>query len=326
MTSHNLKTRIDIKAFNALFDKSPDSIITLYIIVYGEKYEYKTKRIREENDGTITDFYWILDKKGLRVFFINITDGVANSDIDLTGKDLLRIATMTALETIYYIRTWFYYMLDITYIEILDVARNSCKDDMQRKYVYNLIAYRIFATQLPLESISIYSNFYNYKRVPLFEQRDIDSLNYFRNMTLGTLKLKLKLYLEKNMKMSTLKKELLSQYIYVLIMLIETDNRMTLYEFFKDFFKLDTCQDYAKILSIVHMFLMEDERYRKLYTKINQYRVKNTDSVYYKIENPVSKYKIDTSDTMDFRPKKLTRSRSSKKHSRKISHRKPRKV
>ena len=64
MTSHNLKTRIDIKAFNALFDKSPDSIITLYIIVYGEKYEYKTKRIREENDGTITDFYWILDKNG----------------------------------------------------------------------------------------------------------------------------------------------------------------------------------------------------------------------------------------------------------------------
>lgn len=325
MTSHDLKTPIDIEAFNALYDKSPDSIVTLYITLNGKKYKYKTKRIRsEKEDGTITDIYWFLDQKGVRVFFINIDNGVVISNINLTGKDLLCIATMTALETFYYIRTWFCYMLGVTHIEILDVAKSSCKDDIPRKYVYNLIAYRIFATQLSLYSISIYSYFYNNKRMPLFEQRDIDSLNYFRNMTLGTLKLKLKLYLEK--KMSTLKKELLSQYIYVLSMLIEEENRITLYEFFKDFFKSDTCQDYAKILSIVDMFLMEDERYRKLYTKINQYRVENTDSVYYKIENPVSKYKIDTSDTMDFRPKKLNRSRSSKKHSRKISRRKPRKV
>lgn len=321
MIRHNLKTPIDIEAFNALYDKSPNSIVILYIIVYGKKYKYKTRRIREEDDGTITDFYWFLDQKGAQVFFINIDKGIVNSDINLIGKDLLCIATMTPLETFYYIRTWFCYMLGVTHIEILDVAKNSCKDDMIRKYVYNLIAYRIFATQLSLDSISIYSYFYNNKRVPLFEQSDIDLLNYFRNMTLGTLKLKLQLYLKE--KMSTLKKEILSQYIDVLSILIEEENRMTLYEFFKDFFKSDTCQDYAKILSIVHMFLMEDkdERYKKLYTKINQYHVENTDSVYYKIKKPVSRYKIDISDKKDFRPKKLSRSGSKKK-----SHRKPRKV
>ena len=39
MTSHDLKTPIDIEAFNTLYDKSPDSIVTLYITVYGKKIQ-----------------------------------------------------------------------------------------------------------------------------------------------------------------------------------------------------------------------------------------------------------------------------------------------
>jgi hypothetical protein len=287
-------------AFNALYDG--DTMVTLYVTLYDTLYDYKTERIKEydiDDGDTIIHLYWFLDKNNVRVFYIGINSkGMAYSDINVVNKDVLCIRPppplkpLTTLETFYYIRTLFCFMLGIKPITITDVAKSVCKDDTNRKHVYNLIAYRIFATSLPLESISIYSYFYNNKRTPVFDQSDSDNLNYFRTMTVETLRTKLRLYLNKN----AVKQDLLTLYTHLLIRMHRIPNATTVYAFFNDFFNSELCQDFAKMLSSVHTFLCTDARYKSFYNNISQYHVDNTDSVYMKItDTPVSRYKGNNS-------------------------------
>ncbi len=304
----------ELDAFNALYDG--DTIVTLYMTLYGTPYEYKTERIKEyDDDDAIINLYWFLDKNNVRVFYIYIEKGIAYSDINLVNKDLLCIRPppplkpLTALETFYYIRTLFCFMLGVKPIAITDVAKSVCKDDTKRKYEYKLIVYRIFATLLPLESLSIYSYFFNKKRTPIFNQRDIDTLNYFRTMTVGTLRTKLRLYLNKN----AVHQDLLTRYTNLLIGMYRIPNRTTLYEFFNNFFDSDVCQDFAKMLSSVHTFLSTDERYISFYNNVSQYHVENTDSVYMKItDTPVSRYTGRNSRRKHIKRRRPSRARSSR--------------
>jgi hypothetical protein len=188
--THNLKKAITLDELNELYTLNQHKL-TLYITVQRQTYEYKTllEPFPESNGFN----YIFLDTNGEEFLGILIQNSVATSMIDLVNKKVKCIGSLTPLETVFYLRTWFCAMIGINDILINDSARSACKDDLpdvkhHNKYKnnYSLKLYRMLATQLPLESISIYTKFF--KNVPVLNQEDRTHLESLRRMTMGQFK------------------------------------------------------------------------------------------------------------------------------------------
>jgi len=79
------------------------------------------------------------------------TRGVDFETVELNGKK-------NKLDTIFYLRTFFYRMLRVKKIYIGDVAHFLCKDAPSKEY--NALMYRIFATHKPLNDVCIYQRYF----------------------------------------------------------------------------------------------------------------------------------------------------------------------
>ena len=79
------------------------------------------------------------------------TRGIDFETIELYGKK-------NKLDTIFYLRTFFYRMLRVKKIYIGDVAHFLCKDAPSKEY--NALMYRIFATDKPLNDVCIYQRYF----------------------------------------------------------------------------------------------------------------------------------------------------------------------
>jgi hypothetical protein len=79
------------------------------------------------------------------------TRGIDFETIEINGKK-------NKLDTIFYLRTFFYRMLRVKKIYISDVAHFLCKDTPPKEY--NALMYRIFATDKPLNDVCIYQRYF----------------------------------------------------------------------------------------------------------------------------------------------------------------------
>lgn len=79
------------------------------------------------------------------------TRGIDFETIEINGKK-------NKLDTIFYLRTFFYRMLRVKKIYISDVAHFLCKDAPSKEY--NALMYRIFATDKPLNDVCIYQRYF----------------------------------------------------------------------------------------------------------------------------------------------------------------------
>ena len=106
-----------------------------------------------EAESKSTTFYDITKSIDLdNNYYLQLAlNGAVN--IKTTGVEFpyIKMREMSALNTIFYIETFFYKMLSIDSFEIVDIAEGIC--NLQK---YKLFVYRIFATNNSLNKLSIY--------------------------------------------------------------------------------------------------------------------------------------------------------------------------
>ena len=292
MTEHDLSVPITLAKLNDLY--TPE--LTLFIHVQGIKYEYNTE-IDIHEDGGID--YLFLDSRGSYFFDIFVKDTIAEIAIDLVHKNVKRIGSLTPLETVFYLSTWFCTMVGINDIKMIDGAHSICKDDTDHKNEYYLKTYRIFATSLPVSSISIYSKFFQHKQVPLLYESDQTYLDLIRQFTIGYIKefsnIQYELIRKNHDTFPTDVKHkreynMFKQKIVTISSLPHLYDHMTIAEFFDTFLQKQNCQEYSVLLSSINQFLLKDEKYQALYKKIMSYKVQVSDSIYYRNVNPQPMY------------------------------------
>ena len=131
--------------FKSLAEKEKKFI--MFITVNSTKYEYECRYNSE------TVFFL---SENMKPFLTLSFEG--NGNIQITGLKFKTIETLTPLDTTFYLRTFFYRMIQIDTINITDVATVSCGD--KDKIEYYALAYRLFATDTPLYDLSIYSKYF----------------------------------------------------------------------------------------------------------------------------------------------------------------------
>ena len=287
MVEHDLKIPITMDDLNELYEQTPE--LTLFITVQGKKYEYTTK-LKRHSFGKMD--YQFFDTNKDKFFSIYVKNGITEVDIDLVHKSVLRIGSLTPLETVFYLSTWFCTMVDITDIKLIDAAHSVCKDDEEHKNEYPLKIYRLLATDLPAPAISIYSKFFQYRKVPILDETDITYVAYIRNTQIKTIKEFLATWIEYNPWKFDPKDEMES----TISSIPEIYDEMKLVDFFNAFLRKQNCQEYSNLLKSVNLFLLfreiddEYKPYKALYDKITCYTVHVSDSIYYHNVNPQSMY------------------------------------
>ena len=182
----------------------------------------------------------------------------------MVNKKVKCISSLTPLETVFYLRTWFCAMIGINDIHLLDIARSGCKDATSDKYedTYSLLLYRMLATPLPLQSISIYTKFFRNVRVPELDKDDMMHLDSLRRMTVAQLRLitihKLDMMYEEIQDLPEDNKHRRSYYLFYnkmipIISLPLLYDELTLFTFFYRFLQKQNCQDYSILLNSIKM-------------------------------------------------------------------------
>ena len=134
--------------FKSLVEKEKKFV--MFITVKSIKYEYEC----EYRPTLETVFFLSENREPFLALYCNGSGGF----IQITGLKFKTIETLTPLDTTFYLRTFFYRMIQIDTINITDVATVSCGD--KDKIEYYALAYRLFATDTPLYDLSIYSKYF----------------------------------------------------------------------------------------------------------------------------------------------------------------------
>lgn len=90
--------------------------------------------------------------------------------IKITGLKFKTIKGLTALDTTFYLRTFFYRMVNIDTFIISDFATVSCRDKDNTEY--KALLYRLFATDTPLYDLSIYYKYFT--KITLDNKKGLD--------------------------------------------------------------------------------------------------------------------------------------------------------
>ena len=230
---------------------------TLSIVVDRIPYNYKIKRL---NNIQVT---FLIEENEFLNFAIN-PDDYAICNITLGEKEkngftciIVDGKKLSPLETTFYIRTYLCHLLGITHTKILDVAHIHNANKLK------LIPYRIFATKIPLENISIYSKFYK-KRIPEFTEEDQKNLRDIRDISLFDL-----------LGICERQIELLKTKIQDPKFLLRKNVNTKLLNCIERIFIL---KDLMGLSDKLHSFY---EKYSKLFEKISRYICLNTESIYY---------------------------------------------
>lgn len=134
-----------LEDFKRLVDKN--FYFIMFIIVNKYKYEYKCKYRLE------TVFFL---SENSTPFLSLCFDG--DGLIQITGLKFKTIESLTPLDTTFYLRTFFYRMIQIETFKIFDNAIVTCKN--KDKTEYRALLYRLFATNKPLYELSIYYKYF----------------------------------------------------------------------------------------------------------------------------------------------------------------------
>ena len=169
--SFDLKSLVNIDMFKTECLKSPNIKLTIDDVTY----KCSVQKSYYGNDIQCS-FYCDNDHN----FFMKLTtDGTGSVNTlcvftELEGaKKGVEPKKNYKLETIFYIRTFFYRMLGIEKIKITDAASGRCDNGIK----YSLLNYRIFATDKPLNELSIYTKFYKKKFTYIHDHFNKDILN-----------------------------------------------------------------------------------------------------------------------------------------------------
>ena len=146
--------------FKSLVEKEEEKKkFVMFITVNSTKYEYECRY----NFNTV--FFLSENRKP---FLSLCFDG--DGLIQITGLKFKTIETLTPLDTTFYLRTFFYRMIQIDTFNITDVAIVSCGD--KDKIEYKALLYRLFATDTPLYDLSIYSKYFT--KITLDNKKGLD--------------------------------------------------------------------------------------------------------------------------------------------------------
>jgi len=166
----DMENIIDVNKYIELVKQSTDKIGNLYKIFLKIKdikytcyvFVSKLKAITYflKIDTTPTDFNSINigALNGNMVFMLLDSDGTGElktRDIDFETIEIN--GKKNKLDTIFYLRTFFYRMLGVETIHISDEAMFLCKDNPQE---YTALMYRIFATDKSLNELCIYQRYF----------------------------------------------------------------------------------------------------------------------------------------------------------------------
>ena len=100
-------------------------------------------------------------------------------NIDFIIIDKFKDSRTKKLDTIFYLQTIFYRMIDLELIKIKDVATFLCKDG---KTEYSALLYRIFATNKPLNELSIYYKYFKKFNRSVTDEKLSELLDEYRCM------------------------------------------------------------------------------------------------------------------------------------------------
>ena len=146
--------------FKSLVEKEEEKKkFVMFITVNSTKYEYECRY----NFNTV--FFL---SENMKPFLTLSFEG--NGNIQITGLKFKTIETLTPLDTTFYLRTFFYRMIQIDTFNITDVAIVSCGD--KDKIEYKALLYRLFATDTPLYDLSIYSKYFT--KITLDNKKGLD--------------------------------------------------------------------------------------------------------------------------------------------------------
>ena len=187
------------------------------------------------------------------------TRGIDFETIELNGKK-------NKLDTIFYLRTFFYRMLKVTTLYITDVAQFLCKDK-DIEYEYTALMYRIFATNKPLDELCIYQRYF--KKI----MRD----SYPNDNKLEELLIKF--------RQSP----------------CPFDKSITIRNYFREFDK--NCPTMAPQLNELYNILDKDKDFKDFYSFLSSFSALTKDSIYWPTE-PAFKHKRKSKKSKKSKTKK----------------------
>ena len=146
--------------FKSLVEKEKKFV--MFITVKSIKYEYEC----EYRPTLETVFFLSENREPFLALYCNGSGGF----IQITGLKFKTIETLTPLDTTFYLRTFFYRMIQIDTFKISDDATVSCrnKDEIE----YKALLYRLFATDTPLYDLSIYYKYFT--KITLYNKKGLD--------------------------------------------------------------------------------------------------------------------------------------------------------
>jgi hypothetical protein len=148
-----------LKDFKRLVEKEETQNFVMFITVNYTKYEYKCKYRLE------TVFFL---SENSTPFLSLCFDG--DVLIQITGLTFKTIESLTPLDTTFYLLTFFYRMIQIETFDIFDNAIVTCKNkdkEDKDKTKYRALLYRLFATNKPLDELSIYYKYFTEIRLDM---------------------------------------------------------------------------------------------------------------------------------------------------------------
>jgi hypothetical protein len=220
-----------LKDFKRLVDKEKKTEnFVMFITVNSTKYEYECK-YRLETVSFLSE--------NSTPFLSLCFDG--DGLIQITGLKFKTIESLTPLDTTFYLRTFFYRMIQIETFKIFDNAIVTCKNKDKDKTKYRALLYRLFATNKPLYELSIYYKYFTKFRL------DTNYLN------VDTLDLK----------------DLLVKY------------RLLGHAIPKDFMDKPDCSENAKLLNELFDTLRTTPEFQTFYNILSYFSVETKDSIYY---------------------------------------------
>jgi hypothetical protein len=235
----------------------------MFITVNSTKYEYEC----EYRPFSETVFF--LSENGIPFLTLSFN---GNGNIKITGLKFKTIETLTPLDTIFYLRTFFYRMIQIDTFNITDVATVSCGD--KDKIEYKALLYRLFATDTPLYDLSIYSKYFT--KITLdkdYEDLDLQKLlTKYRSVYSS--------FPKDFMDIPDCPEEEDLEDLQNLQKLV-TKYRSIYTSFPKDFMDKPDCPEKARLLNDLFDTLTGVKEFRKFYNALQIFSVKTKDSIYY---------------------------------------------
>jgi len=220
-----------LKVFKRLVEKETQNFV-MFITVNSTKYEYECKYRLET-------VYFL--SKNSTPFLSLCFDG--DGLIQITGLKFKTIESLTPLDTTFYLRTFFYRMVQIETFNIFDNAIVTCKNkdkedkEDKDKTEYRALLYRLFATNKPLYELSIYYKYFT-------------KITFYLNVD--------RLDLE----------DLLLKY--------RSDH-----DFHKNFMDKPDCSEKAKLLNELFDTLRTTPEFQTFYNILSHFSVETKDSIYY---------------------------------------------